>query len=64
MKQSLCETCLQLREVNTPKGSRFLLCQLSVIDARYPKYPPQPIVRCPGYQPRDDAGKSRSGDPT
>jgi hypothetical protein len=42
-----------MREVITPKGSRFLLCQLSRINPAFPKYPPQPVVRCGGYQPRD-----------
>jgi hypothetical protein len=50
--QSLCETCARVREVVTPKGSRFLLCQLSRTDPAYPKYPPQPVVRCGGYRPR------------
>ena len=50
MIQSLCETCQRMREVITPKGSRFLLCQLSQTNAAYPKYPPQPIIRCGGYQ--------------
>jgi hypothetical protein len=53
LTQSLCETCLRVREVITPKGSRFLLCQLSLSDCRYPKYPPQPVVGCEGYQPKD-----------
>lgn len=53
MTQSLCETCASMREVITPKGSRFLLCQLSRTDPAFPKYPPQPVVRCDGYQPRD-----------
>src|SRR5437660_1469107 len=52
-EQSLCETCQLMREVLTPKGSRFLLCQLSMTNPDYPKYPPQPIVRCEGYQPGD-----------
>ena len=50
--RSLCETCASMREVITPKGSRFLLCQWSRTDPAYPKYPPQPVVRCGGYQPR------------
>ena len=33
------------REVRTAR-SRFLLCELSVTNADYPKYPPQPVVRC------------------
>jgi hypothetical protein len=48
--RSLCETCAFVREVVTPKGSRFLLCRLSRSDPAFPKYPPQPVVRCGGYQ--------------
>jgi hypothetical protein len=53
MTPSLCETCAWMREVVTPKGSRFLLCQLSVANPDYRKYPPQPVVRCEGYQEKD-----------
>jgi hypothetical protein len=53
MTSSLCEACALMREVVTPKGSRFLLCRLSQTDPAYPKYPPQPVVRCEGYQPRE-----------
>src|SRR5438034_6358291 len=50
MTASLCETCAFMREVDTPKGSRFLLCRLSQTDPAFPKYPPQPVVRCLGFQ--------------
>ena len=53
MTDSLCQTCAWMREVVTPKGSRFLLCQLSQTDPGYPKYPPQPVVRCDGYQKKE-----------
>ena len=53
MNQSLCESCVSMGEVITPKGSRFLLCQLSITNPDYPKYPPQPMVRCDGYQKND-----------
>ncbi len=53
MSQSLCETCASMREVLTPRGSRFLLCRLSTSDPAYPKYPPQPVIRCDGYRARD-----------
>jgi hypothetical protein len=53
MTRSLCETCALVREVVTPQGSRFLLCQLSKTDPAYPKYPPQPVVRCDGYQKKE-----------
>jgi hypothetical protein len=50
MAHSLCETCFSMREGVTPRGSRFLLCQLSQTNPAYPKYPPLPVVRCDGYQ--------------
>ncbi len=53
MTPSLCQTCAWVREVVTPKGSRFLLYQLSVSNPDYTKYPPQPVVRCDGYQEKD-----------
>lgn len=46
---SLCERCAHVREVRTPRGSRFLLCLLSRTDDRFPRYPPQPVPRCPGF---------------
>jgi hypothetical protein len=50
MSQSLCVTCGHVREVVSGKGSRFLLCRLSQTDHRFPKFPPQPVVRCEGYE--------------
>jgi hypothetical protein len=58
---SLCETCRSGREVRTAR-SRFLLCELSLTNAAYPKYPPQPVVRCDGYRPRTDAHEDERGD--
>jgi hypothetical protein len=54
MTLSLCETCAWMRQVVTPKGSRFLLCQLSTTNSDFPKYPPQPIIRCDGYRPNEN----------
>jgi len=48
VKQTLCEACAWMREIVTPKGSRFLLCQLSQKNPSFPKYPRQPVVRCNG----------------
>ncbi len=58
MTQSLCETCRNMREVRTAR-SRFLLCELSFTNAAYPKYPPQPVVRCAGYQPRNERHEAK-----
>ena len=58
---SLCETCRHLRDVRTGR-SRFLLCGLSASDARYPRYPPQPIVRCDGYHQQNGTGMTENID--
>lgn len=49
MMTSLCESCRNMQEVRTAR-SRFLLCELSVTNDNYPKYPPQPVVRCSGFE--------------
>jgi hypothetical protein len=56
MLPSLCETCALMREVVTPKGSRFLLCQWSQTDPAYSKYPAQPVGRCRGYRKKEQTG--------
>jgi hypothetical protein len=47
---SLCFLCRYKREVVTGRGSQFLLCRKSLEDERFAKYPPQPIVRCSGFE--------------
>ena len=48
-----------MREIVTPKGSRFLLCQLAQTDSNYLKYPPQPVVRCDGYQRKEKTEEAK-----
>jgi len=47
----LCGDCQHARLIESAKGSRFLLCRLSESDARFPKYPRLPVLRCAGYHP-------------
>jgi hypothetical protein len=61
MIRSLCDTCAWMREIITPKGSRFLLCQLSQTNPDYPKYPPQPVVQCDGYQKEQPENENLQG---
>ena len=51
---------LRIFVVENHEDTRFLLCLLSRADSRYPKYPPQPVLRCAGYEPRRaaDAGEA------
>jgi hypothetical protein len=36
-----------MRVVQNRRGSRFVLCQNEAIAL---KYPPQPVLECPGYE--------------
>ena len=62
MPVSLCQSCANVREVRTAR-SRFLLCELALTNAAYPKYPPQPVVRCDGYQGKSKAKPDEQTDP-
>ena len=46
---SLCLTCLHRREVVSAKGGSFMRCRLFPADKRFPKFPPQPVLRCEGW---------------
>jgi hypothetical protein len=48
----LCSSCVNARVIENRRGSRFIMCELSKTDSRFPKYPPLPVIRCTGYQPR------------
>jgi hypothetical protein len=50
---SLCQACAHVRLITSAKGSTFLLCEVSLVDARFAKYPPQPVVQCSGYAQRE-----------
>lgn len=45
----LCRSCQHARTIVSGKGSEFWLCERAKTDARFRKYPPLPVLRCPGY---------------
>lgn len=49
---SRCEACAHVKVISSASGSRFLLCERSRTDANFPKYPPQPVLHCVGFEPR------------
>ncbi|HYX26565.1 MAG TPA: hypothetical protein VFC23_20595 [Thermoanaerobaculia bacterium] len=49
----LCATCEHLRLLAS-KRSVFVRCGLAETDARFPKYPPLPVVVCAGYREVSD----------
>lgn len=46
----LCATCIHVRQIDSAKGSTFLLCALSAADPQFPKYPRLPVLSCSGYK--------------
>lgn len=48
--ESLCQRCSLVRVIESAKGSVFLQCTLAKTDERFSKYPPQPVLRCAGFQ--------------
>jgi len=49
----LCTACRHSRVVTTKRGSRFLLCERSRTEPRYPRYPALPMLQCTGFEPAD-----------
>ena len=52
----LCARCTHSRQIESARGSKFWLCQLSATDARFPKYPRLPVLSCPGYERSRESG--------
>jgi hypothetical protein len=50
VRAGLCESCRHARRVASSKGSEFWLCERSRTDPKYKKYPPLPVVSCPGHE--------------
>lgn len=49
--QGLCPECAHVRLV-PGRASVFYLCERSLTDPRFPRYPAIPVVDCSGYTPR------------
>ncbi|TVP45484.1 MAG: hypothetical protein EA350_09155 [Gemmatimonadales bacterium] len=46
----LCGACRYRREIRSRRGSSFLLCRRSLTDPRFRRYPPLPVLSCPGFE--------------
>ena len=51
-REGLCPGCANVQVITNDRGSIFYLCRQSLVDPRYPRYPPQPVVACPAFIPR------------
>ena len=47
----LCPGCPHVRVVRSRTNQDYYRCERSTADARYPKYPRLPVLRCDGYDP-------------
>jgi hypothetical protein len=51
-RAGLCADCRFKRLIESDRGSTFYLCERSVTDASFPKYPRLPVLQCRGYEPK------------
>ena len=51
----LCGACAFGRVIESGR-STFHLCERALTDPRYRKYPPLPVLSCPGYERREAPG--------
>ena len=51
----LCTGCSHVQLVTSARGATFYLCRLSAHDSRFPRYPPVPVLVCPGFCPPEGA---------
>jgi hypothetical protein len=45
----LCATCVHL-QLLASRRSAFVRCGLAASDPRFVRYPPLPVLRCPGHE--------------
>jgi hypothetical protein len=48
--KGLCEACQHGRTVTSSKEATYLLCERSLADSRFPKYPVTPVLTCNGFE--------------
>lgn len=56
-RAGLCADCKHARAVESNRGSVFLLCELSLSDPQFAKYPRLPVLSCSGYE--KDLGEAK-----
>jgi hypothetical protein len=49
-RAGLCASCAHAKIVTSSRESVFFLCQRSLTDPGFPRYPPLPVLTCRGYE--------------
>ena len=52
----LCDHCRHQKLVPNTRGSVFSLCLRSKTDPAFRRYPPVPVLACPGFEARGAEG--------
>ena len=63
MRFGLCDTCVHQQIVRNTRGSVFSLCRRSRVEPEFPRYPRTPVLKCRGYEPRDEADEGEVAEP-
>lgn len=50
MRAGLCADCSHARIVDSERGARFYMCELSKTDPTFVKYPRLPVLQCDGFE--------------
>ena len=59
----LCARCAFAALQQSGRGSRFWRCRRAEEDPRFPRYPPLPVLRCPGFEEGGKLGAERGPGP-
>ena len=51
VEAGLCASCTHVKLITSSRGATFYMCQLSLSDPRFPRYPRLPVIACEGYPP-------------
>ncbi|HZE97607.1 MAG TPA: hypothetical protein VE981_11320 [Planctomycetota bacterium] len=51
VRAGLCASCRHVKINRSDRGSEFYYCRRSESDPAFRKYPPLPVLQCPGYEP-------------
>ena len=56
----LCGRCVHARVTGNRRGSTFYLCGRSVDDPRFPRYPRLPVLRCVGFDHKQERAEEET----
>lgn len=60
----LCSFCLHVKTTGNRRGSIFFLCQRSLADASFRRYPVIPVLACRGFEPQSAPAETQTHEET